>query len=201
MPNSYVMHDQWMEYQNPNTNGVRDGRGPFPMLNLPEILGGDVEESSSATSNSILRHIQTDRAAVLAAGYLLTERSFHTADSCQAVIRCTARCPLQCGTAFLAVTRFSVSKSDNQVLIYGVLCCLVVAPGESATWYEWIVTPLLLLCCQVLKARLPLPAAPCYIYFGRLWLLKRRKICQTVGHDLTFDDILDRCGCVAPPCT
>ncbi|KRX83078.1 hypothetical protein T06_5074 [Trichinella sp. T6] len=41
--------------------------------------------------------------------------------------------------------------------------------GESATWYEWIVTPLLLLCCQVLKARLPLPAAPCYIYFGRLF--------------------------------
>ncbi|KRY08780.1 hypothetical protein T12_4509 [Trichinella patagoniensis] len=45
---------------------------------------------------------------------------------------------------------------------------LFLHPGESATWYEWIVTPLLLLCYQVLKARLPLPAAPCYIYFGRL---------------------------------
>ncbi|KRX14424.1 hypothetical protein T07_13096 [Trichinella nelsoni] len=66
---------------------------------------------------------------VLAAGCLLTERSFHSTDSLQAVIR----------------------------------------PGESATWYEWIVAPLLLLCCQVLKARLPLPGAPNYIYFGRLF--------------------------------
>ncbi|KAL1233631.1 Conidial surface nicotinamide adenine dinucleotide glycohydrolase [Trichinella spiralis] len=47
---------------------------------------------------------------VLAAGYLLTERSFHTADSCQAVIPYTARCPVQCGNAFLAVTRFFCSN-------------------------------------------------------------------------------------------
>ncbi|KRY04239.1 hypothetical protein T01_11880 [Trichinella spiralis] len=41
MPNSYGMHEQWVEYQNSNPNG-----------NLPEILVGDVEESSSAMSNS-----------------------------------------------------------------------------------------------------------------------------------------------------
>ncbi|KRX29823.1 hypothetical protein T09_7824 [Trichinella sp. T9] len=32
MPNSYGIHEQWVEYQNPNANGVRDGRAPFLMF-------------------------------------------------------------------------------------------------------------------------------------------------------------------------
>ncbi|KAL1233627.1 V-type proton ATPasesubunit a [Trichinella spiralis] len=56
---------------------------------------------------------------------------------------------------------------DNFFGFFSFLC----SPGESSTWYEWIVTPLLLLCCQVLKAWLPLPGAPNYICFGRLFPL------------------------------